>query len=41
MFKANNKDTKTMPWRRFGVIIVDFEHILQLVPKFLLLTLNM
>ena len=27
MFKVNNKDTKTTPWRRFGVFIVNFEHI--------------
>ena len=26
MFKVNNKDTKTTPWRRFGVFIVNFEH---------------
>ena len=30
MFKVNNKDTKTTPWRRFGVFIVNFEHILHL-----------
>ena len=28
-------------WRRFGVFIVNFEHILHLVLVFLLLTLNM
>ena len=28
MFKVNNKDTKMTPWRRFGVFIVNFEHIL-------------
>ena len=33
MFKVNNKDTKTTPWPllltwcRFGVFIVNFEHI--------------
>ena len=33
MFKVNN-------WRRSGVLIVNFEHFLQLVLVFLLLTLN-
>ena len=37
MFKVNNKDTRT---RRSVVFIVDFEHILQLVLVFLLLTLR-
>ena len=27
MFKVNDKDTKMMPLRRFGVFIVNFEHI--------------
>ena len=27
MFKVNNKDTKATPWCRFGVFIVNFEHI--------------
>ena len=27
MFKVNNKDTRTTPWRRPGVFIVNFEHI--------------
>ena len=27
MFKVNNKDTKMTPWRRFGVFVVNFEHI--------------
>ena len=31
MFKVNNKDTKTMP--RFGVFIVNFEHISHLCPS--------
>ena len=44
MFKVNNKDTRTMPfgaiWRRSGVFIVNFEHILRLALMFLLLTLR-
>ena len=44
MFKVNNKDTRTIPfgaiWRRSGVFIVNFEHILRLVLVFLLLTLR-
>ena len=27
MFKVNNKDTKWHQWHRFGVFIVNFEHI--------------
>ena len=27
MFNVNNKDTRTTPRRRFGVFIVNFEHI--------------
>ena len=41
MFKVNNKDTTTTPWRRFVVFIVNFEYISHLVLMFLLLTLNM
>ena len=44
MFKVNNKDTKTperRQWVRFGVFIIDFEHISHLVLEFLLLTLSM
>ena len=26
MFKVNNKDTRTTPWRRSGVFIVNFQH---------------
>ena len=37
MFKNNNKDTG---WRRFGVVIVNFEHISDLALVFLLLTLS-
>ena len=37
MFKVNSKDTRT---RRSVVFIVDFEHILQVVLVFLLLTLR-
>ena len=37
MFKVNKKDN----WRRFGIFIVNFEHISDLVLVFLLLTLNM
>ena len=39
MFKVNNKVTKTM-CRRSGVFIVYFEHTLQNILEFLLLTLN-
>ena len=38
MFKIKNTVTRT--WRRFGVFIVDFEHISHLVLVFLLLTLS-
>ena len=41
MFKLNNKDLERGQWRRFGVFVVNFEHILHLVLVFLLLTLNM
>ena len=44
MFKVNKKDTRTTErrqWRRSGVFIVNFEHILHLVLVFLFLTLNM
>ena len=42
MFKVNNKETpEQRRWRRSGVIIVNFEHILHLVLMFVLLTLNM
>ena len=41
MFKVNNKDTRTTPWRRSGIFIVNFEHISHLVLVFLLLSLNM
>ena len=27
MFKVTNTATKTTPWRRFGGVIVNFEHI--------------
>ena len=37
LFKVNNK----CQWRRFGVFIVNFEHIPHLVLAFLLLTLSM
>ena len=41
MFKVKNKDTRATPiWRRPGVFIVNFEHILHLVPVFLLLNLS-
>ena len=40
MFKVNNKDTRTTPWRRSGIFIVNFEHISHLVLVFLLLTLS-
>ena len=38
MFKVNKKDKH---WRRSGIFIVNFEHILHLTVVFLLLTLNM
>ena len=38
MFKVNSKDTKMTYRRRFGVFIVDFEQISQIVVRFLLLT---
>ena len=41
MFEVNNKDTRTTPWRRSGVFIVNLEHISHFVLVFLLLTLNM
>ena len=49
MFKVNYKDTRTTllatperrHWRRSGVFIVIFEHLLHLVLVFPLLTLNM
>ena len=40
MFKVNNKDTRAT-LRRYGVFIVNFEHISHFVLVFLLLTLNM
>ena len=40
MFKVNNEDTERHQWRHSGVIIVNFEHILQLVLVSLLLTLS-
>ena len=42
MLKVNNRNTrtKTLFWRRSGVIIVNFEHISHLVIVFLLLTLS-
>ena len=41
MFNVNNKDTERRQWRRFGIFIVNFEHISDFVLVFLLLTLNM
>ena len=40
MFKVNNKDTRMTPWRRFGVFIINFEHISRIALVFLLLTLS-
>ena len=40
MFKVNSKDTKMTYRRRFGVFIVDFEQISQIVATFPLLTLE-
>ena len=40
MFKVNNKDTRTMPWRGSGVFIINFKHVSHLVLLFLLLTLS-
>ena len=33
MFKINNKNIRTIPWRRFGVFLVNFEHISQLFSR--------
>ena len=45
MYEICSKLTIKIPeqrqWRRFGIIIVNCEHILHLVLVFLLLTLNM
>ena len=41
MLKVNDKGTRTTPWRRSGVFIVNFEHFSHLVLVFPLLTLNM
>ena len=41
MLKVTNKGTRRRYWRRSGVFIVNFKHILHLVLVFLLLTLNM
>ena len=38
MFKVNSKVTSTTPWRCFKVFIINFEHIYNLAPVFLLLT---
>ena len=37
MFKVNMETPERRHWRRSGVFIVNFEHILHLVPVFLLL----
>ena len=39
--KLTIKTPERRHWRRTGVFIVNFEHISNLVPVFLLLTLNM
>ena len=39
--KLTIKIPERRQWRRFGIFITNFEHILHLVPIFLLLTLNM
>ena len=36
----NNKDTRTVSWRRFVALIVNFQQISQIVLVFSLLTLN-
>ena len=44
MLRVNNKDTRMTPlasWRRSGVFVVNFEHILHLVLIFLFLALSM
>ena len=41
MFKVTIKTPERRHWRRSGVFIVNFKHILHLVLVFLLLTLNM
>ena len=40
MFKVDFKDTRTASWRRFGVFIVNFEKISNIVLMFLLLILK-
>ena len=40
MFKINDKDTRTTPWRCSGVFIVNFEHIPHLILVFLFSTLS-
>ena len=39
--KLTEKTPEQLQWRRSGVLIVNVEHILDLVLAFLLLTLNM
>ena len=40
MLKVNDKGTRTTPWRRSGVFIVNFEHFSHLVLLILFLTLS-
>ena len=40
MFKVNNKDPRTTPCRRSGVIIVNLKHISHLPLVFILLALS-
>ena len=40
MFKVSNKTLERLQWRRSGVFIVNFQHILHLVLVFLFLTLG-
>ena len=40
MFRLTKKTPERRQWRRSGVFIVNFDHILHLVLVFLLLTLN-
>ena len=39
MFEVNNKNTRTT-WRRFGVFIVNFKHILHVFLVLVLLALS-
>ena len=40
MIKVNIKDTEPRHWHRYGIFIVNFEHISHFALVFLLLTLS-